>query len=210
MAVSAQQVKELRDKTGAGMMDCKKALTETDGDIEQAVVLLRKQGIADASRRASRKTAQGLVSSYIHAGGKIGVLVEVNCESDFVARNEVFQQFVKDICLQICSANPLYLAPEDVPQEALEREKEIYIEQARGTGKPENVLEKIAEGKMRKFYETVCLLEQPFIREPKTKVKDLVKETIAKLGENIRVSRFARFQVGESAESANNDSGAEE
>ena len=210
MAVSAQQVKELRDKTGAGMMDCKKALTETNGDIEQAVVLLRKQGIADASRRASRKTAQGLVSSYIHAGGKIGVLVEVNCESDFVARNEVFQQFVKDICLQICSANPLYLAPEDVPQEALEREKEIYIEQARGTGKPENVLEKIAEGKMRKFYETVCLLEQPFIREPKTKVKDLVKETIAKLGENIRVSRFARFQVGESAESANNDSGAEE
>lgn len=209
MSVTAQQVKELRDKTGTGMMDCKKALTETNGDVDEAIVLLRKQGMADAGRRAGRQTAEGIVSSYIHAGGKIGVLVEVNCESDFVSRNEVFQQFVKDICLQVCSANPQYLAPEDVPGEAVDREREIYVEQARSTGKPDNILDKIAEGKMRKFYETVCLLEQPFIREPKVRVKDLVKETIAKLGENIKVSRFARFKVGETAEKVEN-SGAEE
>ncbi len=197
MSVPASLVKELRDKTGAGMMDCRNALAETNGAIDAAVVLLRKKGIADAARRAGRTTREGTVGSYVHAGGKIGVLVEVNCESDFVARNEVFQQFVKDLCLQVCSANPQYVAIEDVPENVIAAEREIYIEQAKSSGKPEKVLEKIAEGKLRKFYETACLLEQPFIREPKTKVKDLLKETIAKLGENIVVSRFARFQVGE-------------
>jgi len=183
-------------------MDCKNALTETKGDVEAAVVLLRKKGIADATRRAGRPTSEGMVGSYLHGGGKIGVLVEVNCESDFVARNELFQQFVKDLCLQVCSENPLYVSTEDVPEDVLVAEREIYVEQAKSSGKPEKVLEKIAEGKLRKFYETVCLLEQPFIREPKTKVKDLLKETIAKLGENMVIGRFARFQVGEGAKSA--------
>jgi len=202
VSVSSALVKELRDKTGAGMMDCKNALTETKGDVEAAIVLLRKKGIADATRRAGRKTSEGMVGSYIHGGGKIGVLVEVNCESDFVARNELFQQFVKDLCLQVCSENPLYVSTEDVPEDVLAAEREIYVEQAKSSGKPEKVLEKIAEGKLRKFYETVCLLEQPFIREPKTRVKDLLKETIAKLGENMVICRFARFQVGEDAKSA--------
>jgi len=201
VSVSAALVKELREKTGAGMMDCKNALTETNGDVEAAVVQLRKKGIADATRRAGRKTGEGMVGSYIHGGGKIGVLVEVNCESDFVARNEVFQQLVKDLCLQVCSENPLYVSSEDVPEDVLATEREIYVEQAKRSGKPEKVLEKIAEGKLRKFYETVCLLEQPFVREPKTKVKDLLKETIAKLGENMVIARFARFKVGEEAKS---------
>ena len=209
MSVSAALVKELRDKTGAGMMDCKNALSETSGDVEAAVVLLRKKGIADASRRAGRKTSEGLIGSYIHGGGKIGVLVEVNCESDFVARNEVFQQFVKDLCLQVCSESPRYVSIEDVPEEVLAAERDIYMDQARSSGKPEQVLDKIVEGKLRKFYETVCLLEQPFIREPKVKVKDLLKETIAKLGENMAISRFARFQVGEEVKSAA-DTGSQE
>ena len=209
MSVSAALVKELRDKTGAGMMDCKNALSETSGDVEAAVVLLRKKGIADASRRSGRKTSEGLVGSYLHGGGKIGVLVEVNCESDFVARNEVFQQLVKDLCLQVCSENPKYVSIEDVPQDVLASEREIYMDQAKSSGKPEQVLEKITEGKLRKFYETVCLLEQPFIREPKVKVKDLLKETIGKLGENMAISRFARFQVGEEVESAA-DAGSQE
>ncbi len=201
MSISAALVKELREKTGVGMMDCKNALSETSGDVEAAVVLLRKKGIADASRRAGRKTSEGLVGSYIHGGGKIGVLVEVNCESDFVARNDVFQQFVKELCLQVCSENPRYVSIEDVPEEVLATEREIYMDQAKSSGKPEKVLEKIVEGKLRKFYETVCLLEQPFIREPKTKVKDLLKETIAKLGENMAISRFTRFRVGEEVKS---------
>jgi len=202
MSVSAALVKQLRDKTGAGMMDCKTALTESNGDIEAAVVLLRKKGIADASRRAGRKTREGIVGSYIHGAGKIGVLVEVNCESDFVARNEVFQQFVKDLCLQVCSESPRYGSIADVPEEVIAAEREIYLDQARSSGKPEKVIEKIAEGKLRKFYETVCLLEQPFIREPKTKIKDVLKETISKLGENIVIGRFVRFQVGEETEPA--------
>jgi len=200
MGVSAALVKELRDKTGAGMMDCKTALTESNGDIEDAIVLLRKKGIADASRRAGRQTSEGIIGSYIHSGGKIGVIVEVNCESDFVGRNDEFQQFVKDLCLQVCSENPRYVSVDDVPADVIENEREIYIEQARSSGKPEKILDKIAEGKLRKFYETVCLTEQPFIREPKTKIKDLLKELISKLGENIVIRRFARFQVGEEAE----------
>ena len=201
MSVSAAAVKDLREKTGAGMMDCKNALIETNGDVEAAVVLLRKKGIADASRRSGRKTSQGMVGSYIHGGGKIGVLVEVNCESDFVARNDVFQDLLKNLCLQVCSDSPQYVSIEDVPEDILASEREIYMDQARNSGKPEQVLDKIVEGKLRKFYETVCLLEQPFIREPKTKIKDLLKETIAKLGENMAIRRFARFRVGEEVKS---------
>jgi elongation factor Ts len=199
MAVSASDVKGLREKTGAGMMDCKKALSESDGDMEKAVDILRKKGLSAAAKKSDRITSEGLVGSYIHAGGKIGVLLEVNCETDFVAKTDDFQQLVKDLCMHIAAANPSYARREDVPEAELAREKEIYKDQARQSGKPDNILDKIVEGKIEKFYGDVCLLDQVFVKDPdgKKKVKDIITEGVAKLGENISVRRFARYQLGE-------------
>ena len=201
MAASAQQVRELRDRTGAGVMDCKEALTASNDDLETAVEYLRKKGIASASKKAGREAKEGLVGSYIHAGGKLGVLVEVNCESDFVARTDAFQDLVKDLAMQVAAANPSYVAREDVPGDVLEKEREIYREQMAEQKKPPQVIEKIIEGKLEKFYAEQCLLEQPFIKDAtgKTRVKDLVAATTAQTGERVVVKRFARFQVGESA-----------
>ena len=198
--ISAAQVKELREKTGAPMMDCKQALTESKGDLEQAVVLLRKRGVSVAAKKATRVTSEGSVASYIHAGGKIGVLVEVNCESDFVARTEDFRELVHDIAMHVAASDPKFIRKEDVTTEAYEREKDIYRAQAKATGKPENVVEKIVEGKMAKFYEEVCLYEQPFIKDQTTTVSQLIASKIGKLGENIAVRRFARFKVGDAGE----------
>ncbi len=195
--IDAKQVKELRDKSGAPMGDCLKALQEAKGDIEEAFVVLRKRGMASAAKKASRTTNEGAVGTYIHAGGKIGVLVEVNCESDFVARTPDFQELLKDIAMHIAATDPRYIRKEDVTSEDLEREKEIYRAQAAQTGKPAPVVEKIVEGKMSKFYEEVCLLEQPFIKEQTLAIKDLIAAKVAKLGENITVRRFARFKVGD-------------
>ena len=197
MAISAAQVKELREKTGAPMMDCKKALSEAKGDLEQAVVLLRKRGATVAERKAGRATSEGSVTSYIHAGGKIGVLVEVNCESDFVARTDDFKELVHDIAMHIAASDPKFIRKEDVTPEAFEREKDIFRAQAAATGKPPQVVEKIVEGKMGKFYEEVCLLEQPFIKDQTMSIMQLVAAKIGKLGENISVRRFARFKVGD-------------
>jgi elongation factor Ts len=198
--ISAAQVKELREKTGAPMMDCKQALTEAKGDLENAVVLLRKRGIAVAAKKAARATSEGSVTSYIHAGGKIGVLLEVNCESDFVARTEDFRELVHDIAMHIAASDPRFIRKEDVTAEAFEREKDIYRTQAKATGKPPNVVEKIVEGKMGKFYEEVCLYEQPFIKDQTVTVSQLIASKIGKLGENISVRRFARFKVGDLSE----------
>ncbi|MBT9331327.1 translation elongation factor Ts [Paracidobacterium acidisoli] len=195
--IDAKQVKELRDKSGAPMGDCLKALQEAKGNQEDAFVLLRKRGMASAAKKASRSTNEGAVGTYIHAGGKIGVLVEVNCESDFVARTDDFQDLLKDIAMHIAATDPRYIRPEDVTPEDLEREKEIYRAQAAATGKPAPVVEKIVEGKMSKFYEEVCLLEQPFIKEQSVSIKDLIAQKVGKLGENITVRRFARFKVGD-------------
>ena len=200
MNISAAQVKDLREKTGAPMMDCKQALTESKGDIEAAIVYLRKKGIATAAKKASRVTSEGSVASYIHAGGKIGVLLEVNCESDFVARTEDFQSLVHDIAMHIAASDPKFIRKEDVTPEDFEREKEIYRAQAAASGKPANVVEKIVEGKMSKFYEEVCLLDQPFIKEQTVSVGQLIASRIGKLGENISVRRFARFKVGDVGE----------
>src|SRR5437667_2951955 len=199
MNISAAQVKELREKTGAPMMDCKQALTESKGDIEAAIVHLRKRGIATAAKKASRVTSEGSVASYIHAGGKIGVLLEVNCESDFVARTEDFQSLVHDIAMQIAAADPQFIRKEDVTPAALEREKDIHRARALTEGKPEKMVDKIVEGRMNKYYEEVCLYEQPFIKENTTSIGELIKAKIAKLGENITVSRFERFKVGDTA-----------
>jgi elongation factor Ts len=198
--ISANQVKELREKTGAPMMDCKQALTEAKGDLEQAVVLLRKRGVSVAAKKATRVTSEGSVSSYIHAGGKIGVLVEVNCESDFVARTEDFKELVHDIAMHIAASDPKFIRKEDVTPEAYEREKDIYRTQAASTGKPPQVVEKIVAGKMEKFYEEVCLYEQPFIKDQTISVSQLIAAKIGKLGENISVRRFARFKVGDAGE----------
>jgi elongation factor Ts len=198
--ISAAQVKELREKTGAPMMDCKQALTEAKGDLENAVVLLRKRGIAVAAKKAARATSEGSVTSYVHAGGKIGVLLEVNCESDFVARTEDFRELVHDIAMHIAASDPRFIRKEDVTAEAFEREKDIYRTQAKATGKPANVVEKIVEGKMGKFYEEVCLYEQPFIKDQTVTVSQLIASKIGKLGENISVRRFARFKVGDVGE----------
>jgi len=198
--ISAAQVKELRDKTNAPMMDCKNALTESKGDVEGAIVILRKKGIATAAKKATRATSEGSVSSYIHAGGKIGVLVEVNCESDFVARTDDFKGLVHDIAMHIAATDPRFIRKEDVTAEAFEKEKDIYRAQAASTGKPAPVIEKIVEGKMAKFYEEVCLYEQPFIKEQTITVGQLIATVIGKLGENISVRRFARFKVGDIAE----------
>src|SRR6267378_237056 len=193
--VNPALVKQLREKTNAGMMDCKKALVETDGDLEKAEDLLRKKGIASASKKASRSAKEGIVASYIHLQGKVGVLVEVNCETDFVARNENFREFVKDITLHIAAAHPLYVSRGDVPGNLIEAEREIYKAQVKG--KPENVAERIVEGKLEKFYSSVCLLEQPFIKNPDVTIKDLVGAKISELGENIVIRRFVRYLVGE-------------
>jgi elongation factor Ts len=194
--IDAKQVKELREKSGAPMGDCLKALQEAKGDIEDAFVVLRKRGIASAQKKAARTTNEGAIGTYIHAGGKIGVLLELNCESDFVARTTDFQDLLKDIAMHVAASDPRYVKPEDVTPADLEREKEIYRAQAAATGKPANVVEKIVEGKMAKFYEEVCLLEQPFIKDQAVSIKELVAQKVAKLGENITVRRFARFKVG--------------
>ena len=200
MNISATQVKDLRERTGAPMMDCKKALSEANGDVEQAIVILRKRGMASAAKKAARVTSEGSVASYIHAGGKIGVLVEVNCESDFVARTDDFKELVHDVAMHIAAVDPKFVRKEDVTPEAFEREKDIYRAQAKATGKPDNVVEKIVEGKMSKFYEEVCLYEQPFIKEQSITVGQLIATKIGKLGENISVRRFARFKVGDVGE----------
>lgn len=209
MAITATQVKELRDATGAGMMDCKRALEEKSGDFDEAVKYLREKGIAKAAKRASKVAAEGAVASYIHMGGKIGVLVEVNCETDFVARGEAFQEFVKDLCLQICSAAPQWVTKEEVPESAYEAEKAVYAKQAAETGKPENICEKIAEGKMSKWLGEVCLLEQPFVKDDKKTISDLIGELTGKCGEKVVVRRFVRFQLGEGIEKEETDFAAE-
>jgi elongation factor Ts len=198
--ITAQMVKELREKSGAPMMDCKKALVESEGDMEQGIVVLRKRGMASAAKKATRTTSEGVVSSYIHAGGKIGVLLEVNCESDFVARTAEFQGLVHDIAMHIAAVDPRYVRKEDVTAADMEKEKDIYRAQAAATGKPAPVIEKIVEGKMGKFYEEVCLLEQPFIKEQSITITQLIATVIGKLGENISVRRFARFKVGDASE----------
>ena len=202
MEVRAEQVKELRDKTGAGFMDCKKALAENGGDLEGAVKWLREKGLAAAAKKAGRATSEGLVGTYLHAGGRIGVLVEVNCETDFVAKTEEFQALVRDIAMQVAAASPAvprWVRREEVPADVLEGERGIFRAQALASGKPEKVVDKIAEGKLEKFFGDVCLMEQPYIRDPQKTVKEVVTEAIAKLGENIDVRRFARFQLGEGA-----------
>jgi elongation factor Ts len=195
--IGAGLVKELREKSGAPMGDCLKALQESKGDLEAAFVVLRKRGMASAAKKSSRSTNEGAVGNYIHAGGKIGVMVELNCESDFVARTDDFQDLLKDIAMHIAASDPRYVKPEDVTPEDLEREREIYKAQAAATGKPPAVVEKIAEGKMAKFYEEVCLLEQPFIKDQSVSIKELIAQKVGKLGENITVRRFARFKVGD-------------
>ena len=195
--ISATMVKQLRETTGAGMMDCKQALVECDADIDKAVDFLRKKGLATAQKRAGRAMTEGTVQSYIHMGGKLGVLVEVNCETDFVAKNEDFLNFTKNIAMHIAASNPLGIRPEDVPEEIINREKDIYQAQALEMGKPENVVPKIVEGKMNKFFKDNCLLNQPYVRDPDLTVEDLLNELIAKIGENISIRRFVRFQTGE-------------
>jgi elongation factor Ts len=196
MEISANSVRELREKTGAGMMDCKRALTEAGGDFVKAEEWLRQKGLSAAAKKATRAATEGAVGSYIHLGGKIGVLVEVNCETDFVARNELFQTFVKDVAMHIAASNPLYLRREDVPPEVVEKEREIAKLQLKEQGKPEHIWEKIAEGKIDKFFKEVCLLDQPFVKDPDKSVAQLTTDAVAKLGENIQIRRFARFQVG--------------
>ena len=195
--INAAMVKQLREKTGAGMMDCKNALSEVEGDVEKAIELLRKKGLATAQKRAGRALSEGIIQSYLHMTGKLGVLVEVNCETDFVAKNEDFQEFAKNIAMHIAATNPLGITPEDISQEIIEKEKEIYRAQALDMGKPENVVEKIVEGKLKKFYEESCLLNQPYVRDTDISIADLLNQMIAKIGENISIKRFIRYQIGE-------------
>ena len=197
MGISASMVKELRVKTGTGMMDCKKALTECNGDFEKAIEYLRKKGMSAAAKRSSKTTKDGTIASYIHMGGKIGVMVEINCETDFVAMTDDFRALGKDIAMHITAANPLYLKPEDVPEDVLEKEKDIYKSQALAEGKPEKIIDRIILGKLKKYYEDACLLEQKFVKDPDISVGTLVNNMIAKSGENIVVKRFARFQLGD-------------
>ncbi|KMY65829.1 elongation factor Ts [Desulfocarbo indianensis] len=197
MAISAQMVKELRDKTNAGMMDCKKALTETEGDMEKAADWLRQKGLSVAAKRAGREASEGQISSYIHAGGKLGVMVEVNCETDFTGKTEEFVAFAKDVAMHIAATNPICISPEEMPAEVLEREKAIYVAQAKEQGKPEKIMDKIVEGKLKKFYAESCLLQQAFVKDTDKTIEDLLNELRAKTGENVRIRRFARFQLGE-------------
>ncbi len=192
--ISAQAVADLREKTGAGLLDCKKALTEANGNVEEAITILRKKGAASAAKKAERATKEGLIESYIHVGGKVGVLIEVNCETDFVARNDDFRAFVKDLCLQIAAASPLYVTREEVPEADLQKERDIAAAQV--TGKPPAAVQKIVEGKLEKYYSTVCLIDQPFVKLPEKTVKEMLTERIAKIGENIQVRRFIRYQLG--------------
>jgi elongation factor Ts len=189
-------IKDLREKTGAGVMDCKKALISANGDIEKAVEILRKEGIAVAEKKGARVAKEGRIESYIHPGNKIGVLVEVNCETDFVARTDEFKTLTKEIAMHIAASSPRYISVNDVPQDVLEKEKEIYATQARNEGKPEHVIDRIVQGKIEKFYQEVCLLEQPWVRDPEKRIKDIINEAIARLGENIIVRRFVRFELG--------------
>lgn len=197
LTISAEQVKQLREKTGVGMMECKKALVETDGDLELAIEILRKKGIATAAKKIGRTTKEGLIETYVHSGGKIGVILELNCETDFVARTPEFKNLAKELTMQIAASSPLYISRENVPPEVIEKEKEIYSAQAKQSGKPEKVWDKIVSGRLEKFYSEVCLLDQPYIKEEKKKVQDLIKENIIKLGENISVRRFVRYKLGE-------------
>ncbi|MCL4467530.1 MAG: translation elongation factor Ts [Deltaproteobacteria bacterium] len=199
--VTAEMVKTLREKTGAGIMECKSALNEAGGNFDKAVDILRKKGIASASKKIGRTAIEGVIEAYIHAGSKIGVMVEINCETDFVARTQDFKIFAKDIAMQIAAANPLYVDRESVPAAIVEKEKEIYAEQSKTSGKPAPVIEKMVQGKLEKFYKEVCLLEQSYIRDPNVVIGDLLKSMIAKVGENIIIRRFARFQIGETAKS---------
>ncbi len=199
MTISANQVKELREKTGISMMECKHALAECGGDLEKAIVVLRKKGMAKAEKKAHRATGQGLIGSYIHHGGKIGVLVEVNCETDFVSRTDAFQALLKDLAMHVAAANPLYIQREDISPEVTAKEREIYMAQAATSGKPAQILEKIVEGKLEKFYKEVCLLEQPFVKDDTKSIRDVIHEKVALLGENIVVKRFQRYQLGEGA-----------
>ena len=196
--ISAAMVKELREKTAAGIMDCKQALSESGGDMSAAVDFLRKKGLATAKKRAGRAATEGTVQAYIHTGGKIGVMVEINCETDFVAKTDAFLEFSKNIAMQIAATNPVGIVPEDVPEEIIDKEKEIYRAQALETGKPENIVDKIAEGKLRKFFDENCLLKQPYVRDPNISVEDILNEVIAKIGENISIKRFTRYKIGES------------
>lgn len=200
MEITAELVKQLRDKTGAGMMDCKRALTEASGDMERATEVLREKGLASASKKAGRVAAEGVVESYIHGAGRIGVLVEVNCETDFVAKNEDFRTFVRDVAMHIAATNPLYVRREEVPAEVVEKEREILRNQTLNEGKPAHIVDKIVEGRIDKFYKDICLLEQMFVKESDKTVEQLVKEKIVQIGENISVRRFARFVVGEGIE----------
>jgi len=195
--ITSQMVKELRERTGAGMMDCKKALEEAQGDMEKAVEILRQKGLAAAAKKAGRVAAEGVVEAYIHGGGRIGVLVEINCETDFVAKTDEFKAFARDIAMQIAASKPEYVRREEVPQEVIEKEREILRAQALNEGKPANVVEKMVEGRIEKFFKEVCLLEQPFIKNPDVTVKELLNEKIAKIGENINIRRFVRFELGE-------------
>ncbi|WP_195444382.1 translation elongation factor Ts [Peptoniphilus harei] len=204
MAITAAMVKELREKSGAGMMDCKKALTETNGDMDKAVDFLREKGLASVAKKSSRIASEGIVESYVH-GGRIGVLVEVNSETDFVAKNEEFQNFVKDIAMQIAAVAPKYVSREEVPAEEVEHEKNVLTEQARGENKPEHIIEKMVQGRLEKFYEEICLLDQDFIKDSDKKIRDILNNLIAKIGENIKIRRFVRYEVGEGLEKREED-----
>ena len=198
--ITAALVKELRERTGAGMMDCKKALSATDGDLEKAIDFLREKGLAAAAKKAGRVAAEGLVEAYIHGGGRIGVLVEVNCETDFVAKTDAFKELVKDIAMHIAATNPSYLKREEVPTAELEHEQAVLAEQARNEGKPEKIIEKMVAGRIEKYYKEVCLMEQPFVKDPDKTISDLITESIAKIGVNISIRRFTRYQLGEGIE----------
>ena len=198
--ITAALVKELRERTGAGLMDCKKALSATDGDLEKAIDFLREKGLAAAAKKAGRVAAEGLVEAYIHGGGRIGVLVEVNCETDFVAKTDAFKELVKDIAMHIAATNPSYLKREEVPTAELEHEQAVLAEQARNEGKPEKIIEKMVAGRIEKYYKEVCLMEQPFVKDPDKTISDLITESIAKIGENISIRRFTRYQLGEGIE----------
>ena len=196
MNITSQMVKELRDKTNAGMMDCKKALSETDGDMEKAIDLLRKKGLAVAQKRSGRATSEGVVECYIHAGGKLGVMVEVGCETDFVAKTDDFKNFAKDVAMHIAAAMPVSITRDEVPAEMVAREKDIYVQQAKESGKPDNIIEKMVSGKVDKYLSDICLMEQKFVKNPDLSIQDLLNELVAKMGENISIKRFSRFQVG--------------
>lgn len=207
--ITAEKVKELRERTGAGMMDCKKALTETDGDMDKAVDFLREKGLAAAAKKAGRIAAEGVVESYIHGGGRIGVLLELNCETDFVAKTDDYKELAKDIAMQVAASNPLYVRREEVPEEKLEHEKEVLRVQALNEGKPAKIVEKMIVGRLDKFYKEICLMEQPFIKNPDITVTDLINEKISKIGEKISIRRFCRYQLGEGLEKRSDDFAAE-